>query len=58
MTVHLLIEPRYELSNNVVCATSEDSDKPTHTRCLIRAFLKVEKSVTLNVLGNLANGEL
>ena len=38
MTVNLLIEPIHEISNNVVCATSEASDKPMHTRCLIRAF--------------------
>ena len=38
MTVNLLIEPRHEISNKVVCATSEALDKPTHTRCLIRVF--------------------
>ena len=27
-----------EPSNNVVCATSKDSDQPVHTRSLIRAF--------------------
>ena len=32
------IEPRHEISNNVVCATSKDSDQPAHTRSLIRAF--------------------
>ena len=31
-------EPRHEISNNVVCATSEASDQPAHTRSLIRAF--------------------
>ena len=31
-------EPRHEISNNVVCATSKASDKPVHTRSLIRAF--------------------
>ena len=31
-------EPRHEISNNVVCATSKDSDQPAHTRSLIRAF--------------------
>ena len=31
-------EPVYEISNNVVCATSKASDQPAHTRSLIRAF--------------------
>ena len=31
-------EPRHEISNKVVCATSKDSDQPAHTRSLIRAF--------------------
>ena len=31
-------EPRYEISNNVVSATSKASDQPAHTRSLIRAF--------------------
>ena len=31
-------EPRYEISNNVVCATSKGSDQPASTRSLIRAF--------------------
>ena len=31
-------EPRHEISNNVVCATSKASDQPAHTRSLIRAF--------------------
>ena len=34
----LVNEPRYEISNNVVCATSKVSDQPAHTRNLIRAF--------------------
>ena len=33
-----LFEPVHEISNNVVCATSKASDKPAHTRSLIRAF--------------------
>ena len=33
-----IIEPRNEISNNVVCATSRASDQPAHTRSLIRAF--------------------
>ena len=32
------LEPRYEISNNVVFATSKGSDQPAHTRSLIRAF--------------------
>ena len=32
-----IIEPRHEISNNVVCATSNASDQPAHTR-MIRAF--------------------
>ena len=31
-------EPRHEISNNVVCATSKGSDQPAHTRRLIRAI--------------------
>ena len=31
-------EPRHEISNSVVCATSKGSDQPAHTRSLIRAF--------------------
>ena len=31
-------EPRHEISNNVVLATSIGSDQPAHTRRLIRAF--------------------
>ena len=33
-----MIEPRHEISNNVVCATSKASDQPAHMRSLIRAF--------------------
>ena len=33
-----LLEPRHEISNNVVYATSKGSDQPAHTRSLIRAF--------------------
>ena len=35
---HIIIEPRHEISNNVVCATSKGSDQPAHTRSLIRAI--------------------
>ena len=34
----LLLEPRHEISNNLVCATSKASDQPAHARSLIRAF--------------------
>ena len=40
-TDHILVtlyEPRNEISNNVVCAASEGSDQPAHTRSMIRAF--------------------
>ena len=33
-----IIEPRHEISNNVVCGTSKSSDQPAHTSSLIRAF--------------------
>ena len=33
-----IIEPRHEIPNNVVCATSKGSDQPAHTRSLLRAF--------------------
>ena len=38
MSVTTFFEPRHEISNNVVCATSKGSDQPAHTRSLIRAF--------------------
>ena len=41
----IIIEPRHEISNNVVCATSKGSDQPAHTRSLIRAF-----AIRLNIL--------
>ena len=31
-------EPVHEMSNNVICTISIDSDQPAHTRSLIRAF--------------------
>ena len=31
-------EPRHEISNNVVCATSKASDQSAHPRSLIRDF--------------------
>ena len=38
LLLNYIIEPRHEISNNVVCATSKGSDQPAHTRCLIRTF--------------------
>ena len=34
----MLSEPRHEISNNVVCATSKGSDQPAHMHSLIRAI--------------------
>ena len=31
-------EPRHEITNNVVCATSKGSDQPAHMRSLLIAF--------------------
>ena len=33
-----IFEPRHEISNNVVFATSKGSDQPAHMCSLIRAF--------------------
>ena len=33
-----IYEPRHEISNNVVCATSKGSDQSAHTRGQIRTF--------------------
>ena len=33
-----IIEPRHEISNTVVCATSKGPDQPAHMHSLIRAF--------------------
>ena len=33
-----IFEPRHDISNYVVCATSKASDQHAHTRGLIRAF--------------------
>ena len=35
-----LTESRHEISNNVVCASSKNSDQPAHMRSLIRAFAR------------------
>ena len=43
-------EPRHDISNNVVCATSKGSDQPAHTGSLIRAFAS-----RLNILGLLGH---
>ena len=34
----IIIEPRNEISNKVVCATNKASDQPAHMHSLIRAF--------------------
>ena len=36
--LELFIEPRHEISHNVICATSKGSDQPAHTHSLARAF--------------------
>ena len=33
-----IYEPRHDISNNVVCATSKGSNQPAQTHTLIRAF--------------------
>ena len=38
LSFELVNEPVYEISNNMVCATSKVSDQPAHMRSLIRAF--------------------
>ena len=47
-------EPRHDISNNVVCATSNGSDQPAHMCSLIRAFACrlniLEYSMTLKLL--------
>ena len=35
----IIIEPRHETSNNVLCASSKPSGQPAHTRNLIRVTL-------------------
>ena len=32
------LEPRHDISNNVVCATNKATDQPALTRSLVRAF--------------------
>ena len=48
-----LIEPRYEISNNVVCATSKATDQPAHMRSLIRAIASRLNLVTFELLTEL-----
>ena len=40
-------ELRYQISNNMVCATSKGSDQPAHTHSLIRAFASCLNSLWL-----------
>ena len=49
-TEKVIIEPRHEISNNVVSATSKASVQPAHLRSLIRAF-----AYRLNILRLLNN---
>ena len=46
----LINEPRHEISDNMVCATSKASDQPAHTCSLTRAFAS-----RLNILGVLSH---
>ena len=44
-------EPRFEISNIVVCATRKGSDQPAQTRSLIRAFASAfEYSTSVKLL--------
>ena len=46
----IIIEPRHELANNVICATSKASDKPAHMRSLVRAFAsRLGHSITVKL---------
>ena len=47
--INRYINPRHEISNNVVCATYKGSGQPAHTRSLARAFAS-----RLNILGVLS----
>ena len=44
-TLASLFEPRHEISDNVVCATSKGSDRPAHMRNLPRAFASCLKII-------------
>ena len=53
--------PWYEISNNVVCATSKGSDQPAYTHSLIRAFASCLNILWLlsywpNILSKLKRG--
>ena len=37
--------PKYEISNNVVCASTKGSDQSAHLRSLIRAFASRLKTI-------------
>ena len=37
--------PQYEISNNVVCASTKGLDQPAHMRSLIRAFASRLKTI-------------
>ena len=39
LRINLNFVQRHEISNNLVCATSKASEKPAHTRSLIRVFV-------------------
>ena len=41
-------EPRYEISNNVLCATSKASYQPAHKRSLVRALTNIVWSFKAN----------
>ena len=43
-------KPRLEISNNVVYATSKDSDQPAHTRSLIRTFASRSNILSVKLL--------
>ena len=48
--INTLFEPRHEISNNVVCATSKASDQLAHTRNLIKAFASLLNVLWLKLL--------
>ena len=53
-----IIEPRHEISNNVVCEISKASDQPAHTRNLIRTFAcRFEHSMNVELLDRAVFGD-
>ena len=48
--VNFIIELQHEISNNVVCAPSKDSDQSAHTHSLIRAFASSLNILTVKLL--------